>query len=347
MGFSPLIIKPTRTHAKLPVLDFSRAAKNLQKGIETTVVLDLNVLSKMNEVAANPSEYEMSGLKPVVSMFNKLPIVLSPGFALGEADKAYVDALGHSWEEFLGQYCPTYIDTPNATRDKNNHGRGRKFETLPDGDRHMQSIAYLAMLTIQVITKRDVHLSSKEKFHAYIDFMSSRADMLSAVEAEVARYCFFDRAAEKSIAFRNFAEVICKNFMKGGTAEKRLERALNAARDINYYRVVATKSNEELDGKVQDTWLLTADDGLKNLAQSIYFVPDFDGSDSKAVKLVRNQAQKKSAYWQYCDELFADQMARRHGWGSDLKERVWSESNFQQLFDCVNEQEGHIRALYT
>lgn len=346
MAFSPLIIKPTRTHTKLPVLDFSRAAKNSRKGIETTVVLDLNVLSKMNEVVANPSEYETSGLKPVVSMFNKLPIVLSPGFALGEADKAYVDALWYSWEEFLGQYCPTYVDTPNATRDKSNHGRGRKFETLPDGDRHMQSIAYLAMLTIQVIAKRDAHLSPEEKFHAYVEFMSSRADILSAVEAEVARYCFFDRAAEKNIAFRNFAEIICKNFMKGGAAEKRLERALNAARDINYYRVVAAKSNEELDGKVQDTWLLTADEGLKNLAQSIYFVPGFDGSDSKAVKLVRNQAQKTSAYWKFCDELFADQIAHRNGWGDNLKERGWSESGFQQLFDCINEQESHVRALY-
>ena len=134
--------------------------------------------------------------------------------------------------------------------------------------------------------------------------------------------------------------------MKGGSAEKRLERALNAARDINYYRVVAAKSNEKLDGKVQDTWLLTADEGLKNLAQSIFFLPGFDGSDSKAVKLVRNQAQKTSAYWQFCDELFADQIAHRNGWGSNLTEREWSESGFQQLFDCINEQEGHVRALY-
>jgi len=56
----------------------------------------------MNEVVTNPQEYETSGLKPIVSMFNNLPIVLSPGFALGEADKAYVDALWYSWEEWCG-----------------------------------------------------------------------------------------------------------------------------------------------------------------------------------------------------------------------------------------------------
>ena len=62
----------------MPVLDFARAAKNLRNGVETTVVFDLNILSKMNEVIANVIEYEASGLKPVVSMLNKLPIVLSP-----------------------------------------------------------------------------------------------------------------------------------------------------------------------------------------------------------------------------------------------------------------------------
>lgn len=346
MAFIPTIIKPTRTHAALPALDFSRAAKNSRKGIETTVVLDLNILSKMNEVVLNPNEYESSGLKPVVSMFNKLPIVLSPGFALGEADDAYADALWNSWEVFLSRYCPTYGDTPNATKDKNNHGRGRKFERLPDGDRHMQSIAYLAILAIHVIAKRDEHLSPEGKFEAYVDFMCSRADMLSAVEAEVARYCFFDRTTEKNIAFRNFSETIRKNFMKGGVPEIRLEKALNSARDINYYRVVATCSNEELDGKIQDTWLLTADEGLKNLTQSIYFVPGFDGSDSKAVKLVRNQSQKASAYWQFCDELFADRVVQRNGWGGGTREPGWSESHFQQIFDCITEQEDYVRALY-
>ena len=217
---------------------------------------------------------------------------------------------------------------------------------LSDGDRYMQSIAYLAILAIQVITKRDVCHSPEEKFQTYVEFMCSRADMLSAVEAEVARYYFFDRTAEKDIVLRNFAGIICNNFMKGGTKEKRLDRALNSARDINYYRVVAASSNERLDGKIQDTWLLTADDGLKSLAKSIYFIPGFDGSDSKAIKLNRTRSQKISAYWQFCDELFADRIKYRNGWRNNFKEREWGESSFQQVFDCINELEQYMRALY-
>lgn len=347
MVFIPAFIKPTRSHAKLPSLDFSRTAKNSTKGVETTVVLDLNILSKMKDVVFNSNAYESSGLRSVISKFNKLPLVLTPGFALAEADEAYTDILWGSWEVFLSIYCPAYADTPNATRDKNNHGRGRKFITLPVGDQRMQSIAYLAILAISVIAKRDEHLPPEKKFEAYVDFMCSRADMLSAVEAEVARYCFFDKSTETDIAFRNSSETIRKNFMKGGgTPEVRLEKALNSARDINYYRVVATLSNKELDGKIQDTWLLTADDGLKRLAESIYFVPDFDGSYSKTVKLVRNQSQKTSKYWKFCDMLFADSIAKRNSLGDSVHESGWSESHVQQIFDCIREQEDIVRALY-
>jgi hypothetical protein len=190
MAFTPTIIKPSRTHANLPELDISRAKKNHQKGIETNVILDLNILSKMNEIVLDPDKYETSGLKATVSMFNRMPLVLSPGFAISEVSNEYLDALWSSWEVFLSTYCPNYVDASNATKEKRVDGRGKKFEKLPDGDRHMQSIAYLAILAIHVIAKRSVHLSPERKFEEYVEFMCTRADILSAVEAEVAKHCF-------------------------------------------------------------------------------------------------------------------------------------------------------------
>lgn len=347
MAFTPTIIKPSRTHANLPELDISRAKKNHQKGIETNVVLDLNILSKMNEIVLDPDKYETSGLKATVSMFNRMPLVLSPGFAISEVSNEYLDALWSSWEVFLSTYCPNYVDASNATKEKRVDGRGKKFEKLPDGDRHMQSIAYLAILAIHVIAKRSVHLSPERKFEEYVEFMCTRADILSAVEAEVAKHCFFDRTTEKSIAFRNFSEIIHKNFMKSGASEIRLRNALNSARDINYYRIVAARSNESLDGKIQDTWLLTADEGLKNLAQSIYFVPGFDGSDSKAAKIVRNQSQKTSSYWRFCDEFLSERLVLRNDWGTSVRDPGCDERHFRKIFDCITELEGSVREIYT
>ncbi len=200
----------------------------------------------------------------------------------------------------------------------------------------------MAILTISVIAG-DTNLTPEGKFEKYVEYMSTNADMLSAIESEVARYCFFDRTHEKNIAFKNFSEVIRDNFIKGGKAEKKLMKALNPARDIMYYRAVAMQSSRALDGKVQDTWLVTADDGLKNLSQSIYFLPGFDGSDSKAVKFVRNQSQKQSSYWRYCDALFEDTVLRRMGRQSSDQCDSDDKKQFQRLFDCIAEQEARLR----
>jgi hypothetical protein len=346
MSFQPVAIKPSRAHAALPELNYSRVAKNARKGVETTVVLDLNILSKMNEVMSGKSSFETSGLKSMVTKFNNLPITLSPGFALAEVDETYADALWSAWEAFLAKYCPRFVDTPNATKEKENHSRGRRFDALPEGDRHVQAITYLAILTIHIIAASEQYRSPEDKFSGYVRYMCTHADMLSAIEAEVARYCFFSVADEKDKAFANVAREIRKNFMKRGRFEMRLEKALNSARDITYYRATAMQSNEDFDGRTQDTWLFTADDGLKNLARSIFFVPGFDGSDSKAVRIVRSHAQKRSSYWRYCDELFARVNSERTRVLVGAKEPEWHEEQFQKIFDCIKRQEDKLRELH-
>ncbi|WP_175771180.1 hypothetical protein [Burkholderia ambifaria] len=346
MSFQPVAIKPSRAHAALPELKFSRVAKNARKGVETTVVLDLNILSKMNEVMSGKSSFETSGLKSMVTKFNSLPVTLSPGFALAEVDETYADALWNAWEAFLAKYCPRFVDTPNSTREKENHGRGRRFDALPEGDRYVQAITYLAIVTIHIIAASEQYRSPEERFSSYVDYMCTHADMLSAIEAEVARYCFFSVTDEGDKAFWNFARVIRENFMKPGRPEIRLEKALNSARDITYYRATAMHSNEDFDGRTQDTWLFTADDGLKNLARSIFFVPGFDGSDSKVVRIVRGPVQKKSSYWTYCDELFARVNTERTRVLVGAKEPEWHEGQFQKIFDCIKQQEDVLREMY-
>ena len=345
MSFRPVAIKPSRAHAALPELNYSRAAKNARKGVETTVVLDLNILSKMNEVTSGKCSLEESGLKSMTTKFNKLPITLSPGFALAEVDETYADALWCAWEAFLAKYCPRFVDTPNASKVKENHARGRRFDALPEGDRYVQAITYLAILTIQIIAASPQYRSPEDKFSGYVDYMCTHADMLSAIEAEVARYCFFSAGEEKDIVLVNVAREIRENFLKRGRSEIRLENALNSARDITYYRATALHSNEDFDGRTQDTWLFTADDGLKNLARSIFFVPGFDGSDSKAVRVVRNSAQKRSPYWTYCDELFARLNSERTHTLVGAKEPEWHKAQFQRIFDCIKRQEDKLREL--
>ncbi|NKI74110.1 hypothetical protein Dpoa2040_001343 [Dickeya sp. CFBP 2040] len=334
MPFSPLFIKPVHSCDRNPTFSAGKVNKNKRKGIETSVVIDLNILSKMNDIIQGKISYNDSQLHYVVKQFNKASLCLSPGFSFSEVDRSYYKELQNSFELFLKIYCPSYIDSPNSVALPSDKDYDRSFKELPLGEKYLHSISYLSMLLIQTITIKYNHLTPEQKFTKYVEYMISNADILTAIEAEIAKYCFYDSSNCKDIAFKQFCKTIRSNFCKGGKKEYIIKNALNSASDIIYYRVVAIQSNEKLDGVVQDTWLLTADEGLKSIALSIYFVPSFDGCDYKAVKLVRNGLQKESTYWNYCDDLFQYYNLRRNFITSESLTTQEIESKFTHIINC-------------
>jgi hypothetical protein len=220
-----------------------------------------------------------------------------------------------SYEKFLSIYLKNYTDAPNATkftlheidRQKN------QFSILPEGEKQNLSISYLGILKIWHIQKTCPSLDSKEKFRIYIDYMENTADVIGAIEVEVAKYVFVDRSTIVNEEFNTFIKIMQNNFNKKKNSkeyETIVKNCLNAARDIMYYRVIALSSNTILDGKRQDPWLVTADTGLINLAKVIYFIPD-DESDAKYFKYFRNKEQLSSTYWKYCDNLADDKITSR------------------------------------
>jgi hypothetical protein len=152
-----------------------------------------------------------------------------------------------------------------------------------------------------------------EKYENYLSYMIDVADVVGAVETEIAKYVFADISSIKETKYRAFAKKIKENFnKKGSSIEKALANALNATRDIMYYRLTAERSNELIDEKRQDTWLITADDSLVNLTNSIYFTPIDPCSDSKYVTFNRFAEQKSSDYWRVCDDLYINSVYMRN-----------------------------------
>lgn len=337
MPFLPSFIKPVHHHDKPPVFSSGKANKNRKRGIETSVVIDLNIISKMKDVIQKKVSYSDSGLACVVKEFNKSSLCLSPGFSFSEVARESYKELYSSFELFLKIYCPTYIDAPNSIALPLDKEYERSFNVLPLNEQYVHSISYLAMLLIQLIIKKFKCLTPEEKFEKYVDYMVSNADVLSAIETEVAKYCFCDPSRYDDILFKGFCKKIRDNFAKGGGGKEYIvKNALNSASDIIYYRVVAIQSNEELDGVTQDTWLLTADEGLKYIAQSIYFLPSFDGCDYKAVKLVRNKLQKESSYWNYCDNLFEYYNVRRNFFSFEKLSEQEADFKFKHIISCAS-----------
>ena len=304
-NFNPRIIKPSRLQSKSPELKRSRCIKNHLKNVETSLVFDLNILSKMNKVVCGEISINQSGLVGLVTILNKLPaLYLTPGFAIAEISHEYLHTVTNSYEVFLDKYCPSYDDAPNATHDyKNLNSKPTEFLKLDKSEKYLNSISYLGILRIQ-IEERINQGSQYDKYNEYLSYMINIADMVGVVESEVAKYVFSDYSQIKDQKFKIFSSKIKKNFKKTSSDPKEaLKKCLNAARDIMYYRTTADRSNEYIDGKLQDTWLITADDGLCNLTDSIHFLPNMDNSDSKYVSYIRCKEQKKSDYWNYCDDI--------------------------------------------
>ncbi len=317
MSFTPKFIKPCRQQDKSPVLTKSKSLKNAKKSIETSLILDLNILSKMHEVINGKTKYLDSGLQDFVTFLNKTPnIYLTAGFATIEADHKWLIEIFESYEKFLAIYAKTYIDTPNSTKNFLNETpkEKNKFQDLPKSEQYINSVAYIGILKIWLIQKKHNDLQDIDKVRLFIEYMENIVDMIGGIEAEVAKYVFFDGNTIKDAKFRRFWKDIHDNFNKRKNStnlENILKDRLNAARDIMYYRLTALMSNKLLDNKRQDTWLVTADNGLSNLTNSIYFVSDIDNSDSKYIAVVRNDEQKESYYWRYCDELTKKKITKR------------------------------------
>lgn len=348
-NFNPEIIKPSRLTSKSPELKITRCIKNYRTGIETSLTLDLNILSKMREVVATKNiNFATSGLATLVKFLNKAPgLHLCPGIAISEAHQDYLESLMDSYEVFLKKHCPSYIDTPNATKNyKNVTSKPSTFTGLSKGEKYFNAVAYLGIIRTQIEDRKNSN-DPITKFKNYLSYMTEKADMVGAIESEAAKYVFNDTSTIKDNTFKHFAQKIKKNFKKGGESpEKVIKSSLNSARDIMYYRATATHSNERLDGKLQDTWLVTADEGLFNLSKSIHFVPNLEGSDSKYFSLVRCNEQKKSPYWNYCDSAIIETINLRQITRELSNTEYYPGPNsLDSILECISDSESELSSL--
>lgn len=310
LSFTIKIIKPCRTEDTTPILDSTRTSSNMVRGIETALMLDLNVLSKMHKVIIRDNSYEESGLVDFISLINNLTgIYLEPGFATYEVAPKMRRDLCTSFDKFLSLYAPKFIDAPNATYDflneENSMEENINFHNLSEGEKFICAIPYLSMLVIWFINAQYPNLKPKEKYCNYIEYIKTVVNTIGAVENEIAKFIFFDTNECSDINFKKTCKIIRENFNKkpqNKNFKQIVKDRLNIARDIAYYRLTALKSNQYLDGKLQDTWLVTGDDGIKELSDFVYFIPHIE-SDSKYIQYSRNQVQKESDYWIYCDTL--------------------------------------------
>lgn len=268
-----------------------------------------------------------------------------PGMGLAEASDQHVVSLSQSFEEFLRVYCPTYGDTPQTKRDHLLQGialsRPKSYMELSEGHRIGVGHHYLSMLKIRQLDKRQ-DLRSYDKFVAFVDFFCDEVDVFGGLGTEVAKYVFFNPASVDEEDFRSHCKSIKENFKKSaGNHEKLLRVCINSAFDLLYYDLSSHIPAFELDGRKQDLWLLTGDEGLAKLADSVFYIGNLFGGGMSAVGDI--PYRDKYEYFVDCDELVADRSRARVLRGKLPSDPI---AMVSRIHENVLKLEEDVRALF-
>ena len=132
-------IKPCRVVDELYSLSGELVSINFHRQVETSVVLDLNILNMMKDVVAGDYTLSSCGLDQLVEFFNAHHVFITPGFAFGEADKNHVENLYKDYQCFMSNYCPSYIDAKNCLKGIPPKKESREFQMLGVADYNSSS----------------------------------------------------------------------------------------------------------------------------------------------------------------------------------------------------------------
>ncbi|MGE8639007.1 MAG: hypothetical protein ACN6PR_10215 [Achromobacter sp.] len=267
-------------------------------------MLDLNILNRFKDYVSTPPSDRAPPLVADIEAIKKVLIMpglsVTGGYALGEADDAYYRDLVESYESFFLSELPRYRDAPNSIPPRQNSPASRQYHSLPKIEQQFFSMSHLSLLKINDILVSEKRASPEAKFDLFLEFMDGVADFVPAFEVEIAKHCF-DKPQNSSHAFFARSKAIRNNFYKGGRGQKRVDRILNGARDVMYLRSAAAQDGKDLDGWIQDTWLLTCDAGLAALSQVFYFVPK-GGERSQFATTTDDPTRRSNSYWRYVDK---------------------------------------------
>ncbi|WP_152606802.1 hypothetical protein [Candidatus Jidaibacter acanthamoebae] len=257
-----------------------------------------------------------------------------------EANEEYKIKMHKNFNLFLAKYLPRFYDAHNSVDDIAELKNSQNFTTLNSQEKFHYVIPYLSLLKINFINKQFKELSSFTRFKKYITYMAFEANNISALETEIAKFTFFNYSAIKNHSSQLRCKYITKNFIKKyKTAEELFQNCLNAAREITYYRATIISELMKINGYTQDSWLITADKGIKALSDVIGFVVNENNPMSPlARRFIDDEVYNSSDYWYKCNEMYNNLTLLR----LKMSSRCSHEEMYDRLLNCVKQLEKDL-----
>lgn len=191
-----LFIKPSQPFGGEATLNLNRVIGNKLGGVETTLILDTNVLIRMEHVVKNgnkKSQVKAQGLQNLIDFIGRCPpqtVCLSPGQALYEMPPALAEQAREAFEVFCETHLPGFVDAPNCIQKKFDGPKvSYGYFDLPHDVQAVFGLTFTSLLLLQVVDRSSIK-APIDKFKEYLRRIVTELDLLSAKEIEIAKYCY-------------------------------------------------------------------------------------------------------------------------------------------------------------
>lgn len=324
--------RPSHPLNKREKLDIDLIRRNIAVGIETTLLIDTNLLiaiEKTVKLGNTSSIMEQAGLKRLVSLALGSPpksLCLSPGLALAEMPPALASRAQSAYQSFCKVHLPTFADTPNTI---NSIFEGKVvdygFNDLEEAKKKLLAIPYYALLILNLADKQS-KAKPQVKFERYIEELANNLNVLSAKEIEIAKHCLFEPKASDKTKI-DLRKKLRSNFLKTkedkgiSSAKDAFSVAFNGACDLTLINAATRLQRNGLDGVTQDCWVVTADRKLYEFSTVFEYLDVFGQAGQFAVSSI-SATQADDPCWQAANELHQRLILNRVGRVSPSPEQL-------------------------
>jgi len=320
------VIKVERDDTDLIKLTKDRVIYNIQRGVETSLIVDVNIIYSVRDVFLKKETYENSGISQFMNMVNSTCAGIVSGIALREIPLGIRNECRDIFDMFLTEFCGV-TDHPTAVKTDLDSENNKDFLHKSGFfvEHEAQCLFYYYVVKIHQIWLRMKGAPRVEMYRTFVSEVISEIDFVSALEFEIAKYCFCDdQEANVGGGYSNLAAkkiaVIRKNFLgaakKNRTLEGRFHVIRNSVRDLLYIQYsrfadISLSSTEEFwvatfDGKLAEIlkhFCMLSHKGLSDLEPTLSMFPQLK---SNFGYLERPYEINKKPYWQGVDQITFD-----------------------------------------
>ncbi|MBO1531349.1 hypothetical protein J3492_08995 [Psychrobacter sp. F1192] len=308
------IFKPNQNFENERKLDLNLICLNKKNGIETSLLLDTNILIKIETVVKNGNKWKNvkeQGLDKFVTLLQRSPprsVCPSIGFALNEMPPQNAEFSQKCYEIFFAKHLPKFVDTPNSIKSNFSNTHIKKDYGFDDLDINRKTpifLHYASFIYLNAVYRDSRYKTPFEKFKAYLDLVVENINLISAMDLEIAKYCF----SMDQDGLIDYKKDIRGNFLKIGGKRGRLAKniedikkiAFNATCDVHLVDAVNISDQVGLSDVKQDTWIVTTDEKLVDIFKYFHYI--HEGNTVGRIAAITRNDHHNSEYWNKVDDL--------------------------------------------